>query len=145
MKPLGIQTTTSLGYKESTYGFDCGGARPGPEYAIRPRARTRRPGDLPLVPHTGSKHDEPGVSAGAEWRCVQCGSRWDAVRLATVAAYEGWLATRAPSPVDPAPHAVKAADTILFGKYSGQEVRVDGVEYLTMKEDDVLAVQERSL
>lgn len=35
--------------------------------------------------------------------------------------------------------------TILFGKYSGQEVRVDGVDYLIMKEDDVLAIQERAL
>ena len=43
------------------------------------------------------------------------------------------------------PMDVKAGDTILFGKYSGQEVRVDGVEYLIMKEDDVLAIQERSL
>ena len=43
------------------------------------------------------------------------------------------------------PMEVKAGDTILFGKYSGQEVRVDGVDYLIMKEDDVLAVQEVSL
>ena len=43
------------------------------------------------------------------------------------------------------PLDVKAGDTILFGKYSGQEVRVDGVDYLIMKEDDVLAIQERSL
>ena len=43
------------------------------------------------------------------------------------------------------PLDVKAGDTILFGKYSGQEVTVDGVDYLIMKEDDVLAVQERSL
>ena len=43
------------------------------------------------------------------------------------------------------PMDVKAGDIILFGKYSGQEVRVDGVDYLIMKEDDVLAVQERSL
>jgi chaperonin GroES len=43
------------------------------------------------------------------------------------------------------PMDVKAGDTILFGKYSGQEVRVDGVDYLIMKEDDVLAIQERSL
>ena len=43
------------------------------------------------------------------------------------------------------PMDVKAGDTILFGKYSGQEVSVDGVDYLIMKEDDVLAVQERSL
>jgi len=43
------------------------------------------------------------------------------------------------------PMDVKAGDTILFGKYSGQEVRVDGVEYLIMKEEDVLAIKERSL
>jgi len=43
------------------------------------------------------------------------------------------------------PLDVKAGDTILFGKYSGQEVRVEGVDYLIMKEDDVLAIQERSL
>jgi chaperonin GroES len=43
------------------------------------------------------------------------------------------------------PMDVKAGDVILFGKYSGQEVRVDGIDYLIMKEDDVLAIQERSL
>jgi chaperonin GroES len=41
------------------------------------------------------------------------------------------------------PLDVQAGDTILFGKYSGQEIKLDGVEYLIMKEDDVLAVQER--
>lgn len=30
------------------------------------------------------------VSAGADWQCSRCGSRWDAVRLATVAAYAAW-------------------------------------------------------
>ena len=39
------------------------------------------------------------------------------------------------------PMDVKAGDTILFGKHSGQEVTVDGVDYLIMKEDDVLAVE----
>jgi chaperonin GroES len=37
---------------------------------------------------------------------------------------------------------VKAGDQILFGKYSGQEIKLEGVEYLIMKEDDVLAVVE---
>ena len=37
---------------------------------------------------------------------------------------------------------VKAGDTILFGKYSGQEIKVDGEEYLIMREDEVLAVLE---
>lgn len=41
------------------------------------------------------------------------------------------------------PLEVKAGDTILFGKYTGQEITLDGVEYLIMKEDDVLAIQER--
>jgi len=34
---------------------------------------------------------------------------------------------------------VKKGDTILFGKYSGQEIKLDGIEYLIMKEEDVLA------
>ncbi len=35
---------------------------------------------------------------------------------------------------------VKQGDTILFGKYSGQEIKLDGEEYLIMREDEVLAV-----
>ena len=37
---------------------------------------------------------------------------------------------------------VKAGDLILFGKYSGQEIKLDGNEYLIMREDEVLAVIE---
>ena len=37
------------------------------------------------------------------------------------------------------PH-VKAGDKILFGKYSGSEVKVDGKEYLIINQDDILAV-----
>ena len=37
---------------------------------------------------------------------------------------------------------VKGGDQILFGKYAGQEIKLDGQEYLIMKEDDVLAVIE---
>jgi len=37
---------------------------------------------------------------------------------------------------------VTAGDTILFGKYSGQEIKLDGEEYLIMKEDEVLAIIE---
>ena len=40
------------------------------------------------------------------------------------------------------PLDVKAGDTILFGKYSGQEIKLDGDEYLIMREDEVLAVIE---
>jgi chaperonin GroES len=35
---------------------------------------------------------------------------------------------------------VKDGDMILFGKYSGQEIKVDGEDYLIMREEDVLAV-----
>jgi chaperonin GroES len=38
------------------------------------------------------------------------------------------------------PLDVKAGDRILFGKYSGQEIKLDGEEYLIMREDDVLGV-----
>src|SRR3546814_6126800 len=35
---------------------------------------------------------------------------------------------------------VKTDDKVLFGKYSGTEVKLDGTEYLVVKEDDILAV-----
>jgi chaperonin GroES len=37
---------------------------------------------------------------------------------------------------------IKVGDRILFGKYSGTEVKIDGEEYLIMREDDVLGVIE---
>ena len=40
------------------------------------------------------------------------------------------------------PLDVKDGDTILFGKYSGQEIKIDGEEYLIMREDEVLGVIE---
>ena len=40
------------------------------------------------------------------------------------------------------PLDVKAGDLILFGKYTSQEVKLDGQEYLIMREDEVLAVLE---
>jgi chaperonin GroES len=42
------------------------------------------------------------------------------------------------------PLDVAVGDTILFGKYSGQEIKLDGVEYLIMKEDEVLAIADRT-
>lgn len=38
------------------------------------------------------------VSAGAHWQCSRCGSRWNAVRLATVAAYATWVAEQTAFP-----------------------------------------------
>lgn len=37
---------------------------------------------------------------------------------------------------------VKAGDKVLFGKYAGSEIKVDGKEYLIMREDDILGVVE---
>ncbi len=38
---------------------------------------------------------------------------------------------------------IKVGDTILFGKYSGTEVKIDGEEHLILREDDILGVIER--
>ena len=40
------------------------------------------------------------------------------------------------------PMAVKVGDKVLFGKYSGTEVKVDGEELLVMREEDIVAVIE---
>ena len=40
------------------------------------------------------------------------------------------------------PLDVKVGDTILFGKYSGSEIKLDGEEHLIMREDDILGVVE---
>ena len=38
---------------------------------------------------------------------------------------------------------IKTGDRILFGKYSGTEVNIDGVEHLIMREEDILAIIEK--
>jgi chaperonin GroES len=38
------------------------------------------------------------------------------------------------------PLDVKEGDTVLFGKYSGQEIKMDGEEYLIMREEEILGV-----
>ena len=38
------------------------------------------------------------------------------------------------------PLDVKEGDTILFGKYSGQEIKMDGEEYLIMREEEILGI-----
>ena len=40
------------------------------------------------------------------------------------------------------PMSVKAGDRVLFGKYSGTEVKIDGEEHLIIREEDVLAILE---
>ena len=43
------------------------------------------------------------------------------------------------------PLDVKAGDRILFGKWSGTEVKLDGVDYLIMKESDIMGVVEQTV
>jgi chaperonin GroES len=40
------------------------------------------------------------------------------------------------------PVDLKAGDKVLFGKYAGTEIKIDGVDYLIMREDDILGVIE---
>jgi chaperonin GroES len=40
------------------------------------------------------------------------------------------------------PVGVKEGDRVLFGKYSGTEVKIDGTEYLVLREDDIMGVIE---
>ncbi len=47
------------------------------------------------------------------------------------------LESGARTPID-----IKAGDRVLFGKYSGTEIKLDGEEYLILREDDVLGVVE---
>ena len=42
----------------------------------------------------------------------------------------------------PIPLDVKKGDRVLFGKYGGTEVKIDGEEYLIMREDDILGILE---
>ncbi|MEY3263829.1 MAG: hypothetical protein RL717_1306 [Pseudomonadota bacterium] len=41
------------------------------------------------------------------------------------------------------PLDVKVGDTVLFGKYSGQTVKIDGKEVLVMREEDIMAIVEK--
>jgi chaperonin GroES len=41
------------------------------------------------------------------------------------------------------PLDVKAGDTVLFGKYAGQEIKIDGGEFLIIREEEVLGVIEK--
>ncbi|PKN63801.1 MAG: co-chaperone GroES [Deltaproteobacteria bacterium HGW-Deltaproteobacteria-15] len=42
------------------------------------------------------------------------------------------------------PLEVKKDDRVLFGKYSGNEINIDGVEHLIMREDDILGIIQKS-
>ena len=44
-----------------------------------------------LLCHTPSPLTQHALDAGADWHCGRCGQRWDAARLAAVAAYAVWV------------------------------------------------------
>ena len=47
-----------------------------------------------LMCHTPASLTQAAVDAGSDWHCVRCGQRWDATRLAAVAAYAAWVDER---------------------------------------------------
>ncbi len=59
---------------------------------------------------------------------------------------EGKVVAAGPGRVDDSgntvPMGVKAGDRVIFSKYAGSEVKIEGIEHLIMKEDDVLGVVE---
>ena len=48
----------------------------------------------PLCHTESARLSDVAFAAGANWRCTTCGQSWTAQRLATVAAYAAWLASR---------------------------------------------------
>jgi chaperonin GroES len=60
---------------------------------------------------------------------------------------EGKIVAVGPGKVDDdgkrIPLEVKKNDRVLFGKYSGTDIKIDGVEHLIMREDDILGIIEK--
>ena len=60
---------------------------------------------------------------------------------------EGKVVAAGPGRVDEngkrIPMAVKKNDRILFGKYAGTEIQIEGVEHIIMREDDILGILEK--
>jgi chaperonin GroES len=60
---------------------------------------------------------------------------------------EGKVVAVGPGKVDESgkriPLDVKKNDRVLFGKYAGNEIKIDGVEHLIMREDDILGIIEK--
>jgi chaperonin GroES len=60
---------------------------------------------------------------------------------------EGKVIAVGPGKVDESgkriPMDLKKGDRVLFGKYAGNEIKIDGVEHLIMREDDILGVIEK--
>ena len=60
---------------------------------------------------------------------------------------EGKVVTAGPGKLDDKgkriPLDVKKGDRVLFGKYAGNEIKIDGVEHMIMREDDILAIMDK--
>jgi chaperonin GroES len=60
---------------------------------------------------------------------------------------EGKVVAAGPGKVDEngkrIPLDVKKNDRVLFGKYAGTEIKIDGVEHIIMREDDILGIMEK--
>jgi hypothetical protein len=54
----------------------------------------QRHATCPLCHTTNASLSNDALAAGEGWRCIRCGQRWDARRLATVAAYAAWALDR---------------------------------------------------
>ncbi|MEL6539255.1 MAG: co-chaperone GroES [Bacteroidota bacterium] len=52
----------------------------------------------------------------------------------------GTVVAAGPGKKDEQPMTVKAGDKVLYGKYGGTEIALDGVDYLIMRESDIYAV-----
>ena len=77
------------------------------------------------------------LAASMVFSLAACGSTADTAASSaagTTATAEGSSNNQAPD--------VKVGDRVLFGKYSGQTVKVDGQEYLVMREEDIMGVLE---
>lgn len=61
---------------------------------LEPEPDESRSATCPLCHTTDASLTADALEAGGNWRCVRCGQRWDAARLATVAAYTAWVVER---------------------------------------------------
>jgi transcription elongation factor Elf1 len=67
--------------------------RPEP-IMTRPPSAVQRGATCPLCHAIEASVSDEALAAGGGWRCTICGQRWDAPRLATVAAYAVWARER---------------------------------------------------
>jgi transcription elongation factor Elf1 len=61
---------------------------------LEPEPDVSRRATCPLCHTTDASLTADALEAGGTWRCVRCGQRWDADRLAAVAAYSAWVVER---------------------------------------------------